>query len=280
MAETTEHVIVISHRRSGTHLLIDAICNNFGAYKNGYVNLDRLAPGHLKKMSVDEFTQRIGRGPHVLKTHTYADWKRFFFQEREAGELAGGLFADSKLIYVYRDGRDVLASLYEYAKTVFPDMSEAGFSDFIKMDNEFEPLGAAESSMRVKYWAEHVGGWLERDDILLVSFEELVGKYGETLGSLSRFLNLPLEGELKNVVRTRQGDGGADTSLFGKVRERLFRLYSKFFLDKTITSTVFRKGAIGDYKGYFEAQDLELFDGVASVLMRRLGYYSDNSGNS
>jgi len=34
-----------------------------------------------------------------------------------------------------------------------------------------------------------------------------------------------------------------------------------------------RKGVIGDYKNYFSEKDLELFDKIAGVLMKDLGYY-------
>jgi glycosyltransferase involved in cell wall biosynthesis len=62
-------VIVASLRRSGTHLLIDTILNNFDSYRRRplYVNLDALLDDH------DRLEELRHKGGYVVKTHYPSD---------------------------------------------------------------------------------------------------------------------------------------------------------------------------------------------------------------
>ena len=102
---------------------------------------------------------------------------------QEEKEFVENLLENSKVIYVYRDGRDVLVSLYHYIRGFREDLPE--FSDFIRMPNDFDPY--YRSVNRVEYWKEHVEGWLGRSnlDIVTVSYEQLHADYVSTIRELS-----------------------------------------------------------------------------------------------
>jgi len=62
-------VLVVSHRRSGTHWTIDAIRDNCASVGESYLNLDRLLPWHESPISISEFKSLVAaqRGAVLIK---------------------------------------------------------------------------------------------------------------------------------------------------------------------------------------------------------------------
>jgi len=110
-----QNVLIISHRRSGTHLTIDSIRNNFKALrKSPYVTLETLDRGHPDHLDVSEFRQAISDHQCVIKVHYLPNVSKHL--ESREGACAEEVFSQSKQIYVVRNGLDVLASLYEFRR--------------------------------------------------------------------------------------------------------------------------------------------------------------------
>lgn len=126
----SQHVVVASHQRSGTHLTIDAILNNFDRF-DGYHDLDRLTARHPKHVDRETFAERIRTAPAVLKTHTHGAHEAYFGDDTNA-RFVRALMEEHPVIYVYRDGRDVLTSLYYYARENDEAMREVSFSRFLR----------------------------------------------------------------------------------------------------------------------------------------------------
>ncbi|MCL4219332.1 MAG: hypothetical protein KJ052_20310, partial [Candidatus Hydrogenedentes bacterium] len=103
------HVCVVSHRRSGTHLLIDTLFNNFPGFQPAYVNLDHLTLRQGRKLTPAELRDRLER-PCILKTHGHANLEAFFDQDRDVLDSVYAALDESSMIYIYRDGRDVMVS--------------------------------------------------------------------------------------------------------------------------------------------------------------------------
>ena len=163
------------------------------------------------------------------------------------------------MIYVYRDGRDVLISLYHYMRGFREDLPE--FSDFIRMPNDFDPYYRSVS--RVEYWKEHVEGWLGRSnlDIATVSYEQLHADYVSTIRKLSEFLDLTIKPSgVDRIKFTKYG-------LFRRLLRRVVPLAAKS------SAIAPHKGVIGDWKNHFSQRDLELFNKIAGTTMAKLGYY-------
>jgi len=186
------HVFVISHERSGTHIVIDAIRNNFPIYKiNFYVNIDRMTEGHWSHCSQDLIKTELQKEPRVIKTHMLSDTGVFFDGGGVATQLVNSYVESSKLIYIYRDGRDVLGSLYSFWSRTVPGFGEITFSDMLKGDFTTNIGQARQGSVNpVLYWREHVQNWIEREDVLTLSFEEILNDYENTLLKISQFICL------------------------------------------------------------------------------------------
>jgi len=263
-----EHVLVISHRRSGTHFLIDAMANNFAPYRRSYLTLDRLRPQNRKPMSLDRFRAKLAAAPRVIKSHMHRDVDGYFAGDTKVLPLVKDLLRTAKMMYVYRDGRDVLTSLYFYMRRYQPAIAEVDFSDFIRMENDFDGGTYDGRADRVEFWKSHVESWLTERSVFPISFEQLKQDYPAAIRRLGRILGLEPPESIRHVERTGRAGPAADS----KWSERLFKLHRRIFRRVRHTTVIFRRGAIGDYRHSFSPQDLEYFHSVAGDLLARLGY--------
>lgn len=254
-------IIIASHRRSGTHLTIDAIYNNFASlYQNAtndFVTLDHLS-SHVqrKSLTLQQVRDRVSRDPCLLKTHTHGNWRNFFIGSEELTAFVSELFEKSKIIYVHRDGRDVLTSLYHYQQVFDESIRRLSFSDYIRMPNSFDH-GTYEGEMnRVQYWAFHIESWLNKKGCLMISFDDLHSSYVATLRRIAEFIEEPLNNDMLDV-RLQASSTPAPSELTRKT---------------SYTTVNFRKGTSGDWKKHFSGVDVDFFDAIAGETNRRLGY--------
>lgn len=261
-------ILVASHRRSGTHLAIDTILTNLSL--DGPVNLDR---GELPASS------RNGRGHDaatvVGKTHAHGDLANFAAGLGSTVELGflTAVAAATATVYVVRDGRDVLVSLYHYMRSYEGIPAELSFSEFIRQPNTFDVNSYTRTLNRVQYWAYHVESWLgEGDsDALVVRFEDLRDAPTALLEPVCRRLEVPLPQKPISVTRTRRHLDGASSLLVGAANavSRLWRVNVK---GEHVSSVNRRGGRVGDFREMFDAADEEFFRTHASVAMRLAGY--------
>ena len=152
-------ICVCSHRRSGTHRMIDLIREHFPVL-DGFFHLEELS----------DLT-----GPKIIKTHEPSrDHKLALFSARSAASLPlmRSICRHSRYIYVVRSPWDVMVSLYyffrgggEPAFQIPPDLS---FEDFLAQTNHLEmSMGLT----RPEYWAWHVCNWCRHKDVLIVRYE-------------------------------------------------------------------------------------------------------------
>jgi hypothetical protein len=258
---TRHDVIVVSHRRSGTHFAIDAIRNNFAGYRREHVDLDHLRPSHPAGLTLDEVRRAMAAGPSLFKSHMLPDPGRFF-GDAAVARFVRDLLDRARIVYVHRDGRDVLVSLYHYAQNFDPAVRRMGFAEFLRMDNEFDASAYEGPLKRVEYWCRHVAGWVDGPGILTVGFDELLRSFDGTLARLARLLERPLP-ERVCRVRRRALPGGPLGRLVERLRTRVGSRYS---------SVGFRKGVSGDHARLFAPEDAAYFEATAGATMRRLGY--------
>jgi len=251
-------ILVISHRRSGTHWVIDALRNNFPEIGYRFFNLDQISPNHNNYISIKEFKRKISKlCQHViLKSHMSAQLTPFRSNERK---YIINLLENNKVIYIYRDGRDVLVSLYHYMQGFRDDLPP--FSDFIKMKNDLDYF--YDSLNRIEYWKEHVKGWMNEFnlDIITISYEKLHSDYENIIKELSTFLGLRLKkGTVEKIEIKKYG-----------IYRKLLRRIAPASVKSTAISP--RKGVVGQWNSYFQEKDLDLFNQIAGSLMLELGYY-------
>ncbi|WP_123785257.1 hypothetical protein [Pseudazoarcus pumilus] len=151
------HVIVASKRRSGTHLLIDTLLNNFEPFRRTplYVNLDSyVVSGHTIE-SLNE------SGPYVIKTHYPQST-----DPRIADALEMLISSGSKVIITDRKDSEILKSL----EVFLPSLDENAAR---KSNHEFDI-----------FWKDQ--------DYLRIKFEDIINtfSYTEVVNSISDYLNI------------------------------------------------------------------------------------------
>ena len=261
----TPTVIVASYRRSGTHLTIDSLINNGLGVHESYVNLDRLGSGHPHPLSATDFESELAKGGGktvVLKTHTP---HRSQIETVEEAALLDRLMADSRLIYVYRDPRDVMVSLWHFRLSFDPDYAnQSSFSEHVERN--------------IERWRKHVEYWLERG-VPMVRFEDWADDYPRTLERTLLILGLERRPEVINVYdatdASREGRAGIK-----KIRDRLRSLAGRMperpgghaSRRPKLTGIARRSGRIGDWRSMFDEKDLALVRDVLGDFLDRLGY--------
>ena len=263
------NMIIASHRRSGTHLTIDSILHNFDAYKNN-PSIDTLTLDHLSEhvknsnQHFENFKNTIKQKNVIMKTHSHGHFDRFFKVDRESTEYLNDLFACSKVIYVFRDGRDVLISQYHYQKQFDPAMNGKSFQAYIREKNNFDRLTYDGDKNRVEYWAYHIDSWLGSNKLhcLFLSFEEFQQDYTATLKKISEFIQLPLN---KRIIDIRI----SQTKAYTKWQKFIERMTKR---EIQRTSVCLRKGLTKQWPAYYRHVDLTYFNRYAGQKLIKLNY--------
>lgn len=188
-------IVVASHPRSGTHLCIDSLRINFKPCwmrkswfepADGlYLGLDGSALTN-QRLDIQRISRILSRASRpIVKTHALSDLYHGGV-ERSAWtinqHLAKSLNERSSFVYIYRDGRDVLRSLYHYMQVIAPE-TRVPFSQFIRQKvNGLSRVGA---------WAEHIRSWRTRPGVCHLKMEELVNQPFEALSRIAASLDLP-----------------------------------------------------------------------------------------
>jgi len=244
----TDNIFVFSHRRSGTHFVIDSLLLNLKDVYADYMNLDQLVPLHPKPMQLSDFQKVVEDidKPMIFKTHSTYDLD-LFRNYPEIYAFVRDMASKSKKIYIYRDGKDVLVSLYEYMCSYDTNIKGMDFSTFLRSSDNFYKQCTADGLPlnRVEMWKKHVDGFINREDIHCVAYEDLLSQFSLTMKRLLVYLNLEAPKHLVKPVIARE------TLIKG--------LWKRSIKTKRTTAISPRKGIIGDYKKYFNDTDLEFF---------------------
>jgi hypothetical protein len=152
------------------------------------------------------------------------------------------IFPDSKLIVIYRDGRDVVTS-----------------DKFFLRDYGGEPFDFAEA---VRAWRKDMEAHLahaERGPVFACAYERLLEDGAPIVGELFEFLDLP-----------------GDRKLIDDLLERSsFRFYAGRDPGKEDRKRFYRKGIAGDWKNHFGDEEKKVFKELAGDMLIRLGYEKD-----
>jgi Sulfotransferase domain len=165
-----------------------------------------------------------------------------------------------RVVYVLRDGRDVLVSYRHYREAL-----DGVEYDFLKFVSEIYLYPCP--------WGQHVDAWMENPfgaQLLVIKFEDLLH---EPVRELKRFC------EFAGISRdTQHLMASAEAASFHNLRDREARMGHawpghSFPRDKFF----FRRGEIGSYMDEMPAKVQEKFLENASESMRRCGYLTDSA---
>ena len=253
-------ILIASHRRSGTHLMLDLIRRQFPSSRvrlkplesthNLYVNVDRLKRDHHAPLSRDAFIDQIHRCQRMcVKTHALPG-----FTELGERDIVDALVSGT-VIHVVRDGRSVITSWRHY-ESERVDAAREGMSVFLRSP----AFGFPD---RPTSWAEHTRAWMAIPGVLRLSFEDVINdtravleRIGEKLGEQPEMREplLPprFGGRAKRLVARLQGVTES-TTLPGPATGRVPKWH------EALTSRA----------------DRAFLDDRAGGLLRELGYTTD-----
>jgi len=225
-----DRVAVRSHPRSGTHLLAATIKKSF--FPNVDLSTSGSGTGHWSnRYTTDPFpwAKLFRGGPHGIPDVVPPP---------------------RKVVYIFRDGRDVATSMYNATSLRNPKNLGMEFSLWLRshLDWEYSPGNKASPAINIiQHWRRHVDAWRDlfirnTNNVMLVKYCDLVGSRSRALvSSIARFLGFrqtllcPDLGSWKyNQVENMVGvDPG--------------------------------EGKTGSYKEYFKEKDLELYDEIVGA---------------
>lgn len=218
-------VKIFSHIRSGTHLLAHLLAKNF--YEGEDLSTGPGVWGHWQDRQ-DSRASPVGRlfGHHL---------------DPPADHLPA--------IYLVRDGRDVLVSLWRTKHFLAPALADATFSEFLRTRMNWIWSPSVPSKPRwtaAKNWYEHVRRWLAvveaHPEIILLTYEGLVHNSDASMALVQAKLGLePTNDHFQPV-------GG-------------------------LVGIAPNAGRVGAWREHFDGLDREFFyETVPEPFMQRLGY--------
>lgn len=233
-----DDVLVASYPRSGNTWTRFLLANMLHPECTiSFRNLDEFV-ADLHKMPPD-YLQREERAS-LLKTHD-ADVSKF-----------------SNVVYVVRDGRDVMLSFYHYGTTRGFFWKGWSFSDFIHYSGQPEA------------WSQHVtraADAIDRDpsQVLAVRYEDMRADPLESAMRIARFCG---------ITEDRQA---VQTAVDNCDLQRLRNIEREYGAEASGGSMgFFRSGTSGQWQEAFSPEDLDRFMRAASEGMRRMGYLTDS----
>ncbi len=192
---------VHSHRRSGTHFVMDTLRANFDVDRDWF---------HLE----EDFYARLTHKPVVLKSHERAWGEKIRSPDHWHCYMhwvaASACYSSAFHIHVIRNPRDVMRSQYYFDmkghEAAFRIEPETQFLAYLTTPSVRDPQGRLTP---LAYWCAHMAAWLAQPDVHMVRYEDLLADPQAELARLSLFLNMPVQA----ARRVQQSAIGRQTSI-------------------------------------------------------------------
>lgn len=185
-------ILVSSHRRSGTHFLIDSLRKHiedaeFPSHRHLPVDFNLGSLFSKDEKVYDAFTKLISVStPVIIKSHLLPEECHLQSPKDKYEELIKEIFVKSKKLYISRDGKEVLISLYKFLSP------SCTFSEFIRENND-HVVREVRSNLdfdanRVSYWSYHTSQWQQEQAVKQLSFSELKNDFQAAMREILQFL--------------------------------------------------------------------------------------------
>ncbi|KAM4651439.1 sulfotransferase 2B1-like [Discoglossus pictus] len=186
--------------------------------------------------------------PRVLTSHLpYHIFAKSYFTSK------------AKIIYVLRNPKDILVSLFHFAKIICHYKDPGSFQEYLE---DFLKGNVLYSS-----WFDHVKGWMKMKGdsrFFFITYEELQQDLRGSVVKICKFLGKEFDDSVIDSV--------VENSSFKVMKENKMSNYSlspQEFMDHT-KGLFMRKGISGDWKNYFTIAQSEHFDSVYQEKMKDL----------
>lgn len=226
-----DDIFLVSYPRSGNTWMRYLIANLL--YPNEYWHLNNISDvvPDIYEIDVSKYSR-----PRIIKSHEPYTSKY------------------SKVIYMYRDGRDVAISYYNLCSTAYG--YRGSFPAFLKqylLGGKIDNFGT---------WKDHVSGWLEHEseNILFIQYEIMCTNTANVVLQILSFLNVG-----GDEVRAKAAIDKCTLDIQRADVQRLSPHYAKGFRGGV-------KGGPGMWRDIFTPEMNDMFWSYAGDLMSRLGY--------
>jgi hypothetical protein len=177
-------IIVITHERSGTHLLINLI--NY--HKNGEFNTIGFIPKNTIPYTLENYKHQVYKDivvnsynpDAVCKSHHQVEFMEPYIDF---------IFSKYTVIYLKRDIKDMLVSYYKFIPFPkdlgkFPKFEDWIFMKPDEVGRKFllpyspDPHVIIEPKNYIDRWLLHINGWLKyKDNILVLNYEDILTNF-------------------------------------------------------------------------------------------------------
>ena len=240
-----DDVVIVSYPRSGSTWLRFIFANLIrntvgdGSTSVDFLFVQRFMPAISAEIQRKGVDYEALPSPRIMRTHS------LYIKEIP------------KVIYLMRDGRDVLVSYYMYFKK--SNVFEGSFADFLV------------SNMRGVEWDQHVTSWLYNNsslrNVCVVKYEDLLKTPVLEVERLAAFIGLECgRDQIHKAVHE---------SSFEKMRQVEENTGLGFFSGRNDQIPFVRKGESGTWKKVFGEKDKARVKEMYGNVLLRTGYASD-----
>ena len=229
-----KNVIIVSARRSGTHLLTDLIVNNFGYESINYNYIDYTK---FEWPELNGLETLMNEGNKVTWTHShdFKDYLKYKHSEEDNDKL-NKYFQESKVILIYRDVRDIITSCYHRPrykskyKTFDNFYKNFDFDGYELVDQKYDNMFELLLQYYKNWFSVYMAKELLDIDMEVISFEEIIEDYDSSLNKIGKFLE-----QKPNGVDVRLPNKNTENIIYttndfrsGKINEWVSTMENKF----------------------------------------------------
>ncbi len=256
-------VVVCTYAKSGTNWMLQIVTQIAYLGQGEFDHIHDLVPWPDPPMpgivKPEEPTwQRAPAKLRALKTHWEAPYVPYN--------------PDARYIIVIRDPKDVLVSGYHFADSIF-----SGVSEFVSPETWARLFVAGRSPFGS--WPEHTASfwpWRERENVLLLNFEDMKADLQRTVKRVAAFMGVPLTAaQLQEVVHR---------SSFAYMKKIDHKFAPPSLAPGRDTAVMLRRGETGSAKSFLSVASRREVDAAMSRELERLGsdfpysrYYAQQS---
>jgi hypothetical protein len=239
-------IIVITHERSGTHLLINCInyANNGQFYTIGYTPNENLfnLKGHFHVTHKDVMSNAYATNL-VCKSHHQVDFMTSYIDF---------LFAKYKVIYVKRNLPDVLTSYYRFIpkpeEKDFPNIEDWVFSKPDDIGHKYlqpyspDPHIIIEPENYIHRWYLHTSGWLKyASKMLVVNYEDMLLDYRNQKQKIENYIGRKIADKIPDINDKSLPNFGPVKGIIGGHKELMSEELQKKIEDQLSLYTIKEK---------------------------------------
>jgi hypothetical protein len=219
-------VLVVTHERSGTHLLINII--NYDC--DGHFRTIGWMPNNELPFTLDKYKHTYYRDimsnayrqGEVCKSHHQVEFSLPYIDF---------ILENYKIIYVKRDVKDVLFSYHKFISTSVDSTNFTSLEEWIfskpddvakKFINPYfpDPHVIVEPDTYIDRWKKHLDGWMKfENDILVVSYEEILGNYNEVKPKIENWVGKKVVDDLKILNNPKYPNFKPNKGIVGEYKE-------------------------------------------------------------